>query len=193
MKRAATYSRVSTTDQRTDAQVAACRAECARRGWTIAADYVDDGITGGTMDRAQFNAMLESARRGEVQAIVTVASDRLGRDTVGVLLVQRELRELGVELVLLRDGGDDHTAAGIALREMQAVFASMEKRLISDRTKRALAQLKARGVKLGRPVAAPVEAIRAAKQLDPVASTRALAKRFQVSQTTVQRALQAAA
>jgi DNA invertase Pin-like site-specific DNA recombinase len=45
-RRAALYARVSTTDQHPEIQLAALRQLAAQRGWEIAGEYVDHGISG---------------------------------------------------------------------------------------------------------------------------------------------------
>ena len=52
-------------------------------------------------------------------------------------------------------GVDTSTPAGEMMVSVMASFAQYERRLIGQRTKDALAALKARGVRLGRPVNLP--------------------------------------
>jgi DNA invertase Pin-like site-specific DNA recombinase len=53
--------------------------------------------------------------------------------------------------VALDLGVDFSTAAGEAMANMTAVFAQLERRLIGERTRAALAEKRAQGVRLGRP------------------------------------------
>jgi len=68
--------------------------------------------------------------------------DRLGRNTAFLMT----LRESSVRFICADMPEADETTIG-----MLAVFASHERRAISDRTKAALAAAKARGVRLGNP------------------------------------------
>jgi DNA invertase Pin-like site-specific DNA recombinase len=54
---------------------------------------------------------------------------------------------------------DTTTPQGAAMTQVLAVFAELERRLIGERTKVALAVKKAQGVKLGRPRTLPAEVI----------------------------------
>jgi DNA invertase Pin-like site-specific DNA recombinase len=60
-------------------------------------------------------------------------------------------RKQGWAVIALDLGVDTSTPAGEMLANVLASFAQYERRLISQRTKDALAQLKAQGVVLGRP------------------------------------------
>ena len=40
------YARVSTSEQTTENQILALRAHAQQRGWQVAEEYVDDGISG---------------------------------------------------------------------------------------------------------------------------------------------------
>jgi DNA invertase Pin-like site-specific DNA recombinase len=189
----AVYGRVSTFEQSSDTQTAECQRECARRGWEPVL-YVDDGISGKRMKRPQFDAMLTAARAGQVQAVMAVSADRIGRNVLGVLTVWQELVQLKVQLVLLRGGVDTTSASGRAMAQMMAVFAELERGLNAERTRSRLAHLKAQGIHVGRPRQAPVDdvAILAAHRADPSASTRTLAAVLGVSASTVCRALRRA-
>jgi DNA invertase Pin-like site-specific DNA recombinase len=55
---------------------------------------------------------------------------------------------------------DTSTPAGEATASMMAVFSQLERRLISQRTREALAIKKAQGVRLGRPSVVPHEIVK---------------------------------
>lgn len=47
-------------------------------------EFVDDGVSGARFDRAAFQEMIEQARNGEIQVIITKDYSRLGRDYLEV-------------------------------------------------------------------------------------------------------------
>jgi Resolvase, N terminal domain len=75
--RAAPYARVSTyAGQNPEMQLAALREYCARRGWQIAGEYVDTGISGKREPRPELDRMLAGKRRRWMQlsSTATIAS-----------------------------------------------------------------------------------------------------------------------
>src|SRR5688572_14565977 len=66
MKRAAAlYARVSTNNghQNPEMQLAELREYCGRRGWTVAGEYVDVGISGTKEKRAELDRLMSDAHR----------------------------------------------------------------------------------------------------------------------------------
>lgn len=81
---------------------------------------------------------------------------RLGRSTGEVIQLVNELTKLKVEFVVIKQGLKVNTvnAKDITSKVMITIFsllAELERDLISERTRTALARAKAAGVKLGRP------------------------------------------
>jgi DNA invertase Pin-like site-specific DNA recombinase len=81
-QRIALYARVSTHEQTAENQILELRAYCAARGWKVAAEYVDHGVSGSTTSRPQLDALLTAARRRKIDGIVTWKLDRLGRTSL---------------------------------------------------------------------------------------------------------------
>lgn len=81
--------------------------------------------------------------------------DRLSRSLLDFAGLMECSRSEGWSLVALDLGVDTSTPAGEMMASVMASFAQYERRLIGQRTKEALAVLKARGVRLGRPVGLP--------------------------------------
>jgi site-specific DNA recombinase len=63
MTTVALCTRVSTTDQHCENQLRELRAYCAARGWAIAREYCDKGVSGAKADRAALNELRHDARR----------------------------------------------------------------------------------------------------------------------------------
>lgn len=159
------YVRVSTEEQvisgaGLQAQRAAITAEAARRGWTDLAFIEDAGYSAKNLKRPGLTMALEDLRIGAASVLVVSKMDRLSRSLLDFAGIMQRAQREGWALVALDSPADLTTASGEAMAGVMAVFAQLERRLIGERTRAALAQRKAAGVQLGRPptVALQVEA-----------------------------------
>jgi DNA invertase Pin-like site-specific DNA recombinase len=150
MDRAVAYYRVSTRQQQRsglgiEAQRAAVERFAETENLRIIAEFVE-AETGKGWDaldrRPQLAAALASARAGKCCVLVSKL-DRLSRDVAFVagLMAQR------VPFIVAELGRD----ADPFMLHLYAALAEKERRLISERTKAALAVRKATGTKLGNP------------------------------------------
>jgi len=148
------YLRVSTDEQATsglglEAQQAALERHAERSGARLRL-FVDAGASGGSRNgRPGLAALLEAARSGAVDSVAVVRLDRLARSTADALAIAGELEQADVPLVDLSAPVADGTAFGRFSFVLRASVAQLERDLISERTRSALAALRARGVRLG--------------------------------------------
>jgi DNA invertase Pin-like site-specific DNA recombinase len=150
MERAVAYYRVFTKQQHRsglgiEAQRAMVTRFAAAEGLQIIAEYVEveTGKGADALDRRpQLAAALSAARSARCGVLVSKL-DRLSRDVAFVsgLMAQR------VPFVVAELGRD----ADPFMLHLYAALAEKERRLISERTKAALAAKKAQGAKLGNP------------------------------------------
>lgn len=140
------YLRTSTDDQLLGIEAQRARVEeiAREKGCTRDREYIEHE-SGGDNARPQLSHAIRRARR--MKAYLVVAKlDRLSRD-------QQFLMALvdGNVPIIFGDVPDmDFTSAvGRANLQMLSMFAEFERRCIGDRTRAALAVLKARGVALG--------------------------------------------
>lgn len=152
-KRVGFYARVSTDGQTTDNQLDALRAAVAHRGWVVAAEFVDRGISGSKSrkDRPQFNALLRAVTRREVDVVAAWSVDRLGRSLQDLVEFLSDLQASKVDLYLHQQALDTSTPSGRAMFGMLGVFAEFERSIIQERVKAGLARARAKGKTLGRP------------------------------------------
>ncbi len=63
--RAAIYARVSTTNHGQDPamQTRELREYCERRGWSVAGEYVDAGVSGSKDSRPELNRLMNDAAK----------------------------------------------------------------------------------------------------------------------------------
>jgi DNA invertase Pin-like site-specific DNA recombinase len=104
---------------------------------------------------------LSKLTRGDV--LIVTKLDRLGRSTIEVLQIIEDIKSKGIILHIIKDGLIIDCNISNPINDMLLTllsgFAQMEKNFISERTKSALAQRKAQGIKLGRKKGAIVKSI----------------------------------
>lgn len=148
------YTRVSTGEQADkgnglEAQRAVIDAEAKRRRWAV--EYHTDEGASGKYINAGLREVLALLASGQGDGLVVAKMDRLARSVGHAVEIIEMAQAQGWSLVVLDLGMDLTTPAGEAMAHMLAVFAQFERRMISQRTKDALAAKKARGERLGRP------------------------------------------
>lgn len=175
------YARVSTADQSTDRQHTALRdAGCAR--------IFEDVGTGSVMQRPGLDAALAYVRAGDT--LVVEELSRLGRTTLGVLDLARELEARGVSLRVLGLGVDTGTPTGKLTLTILAAVAEMERALLIERTRSGIAEARRQGRVGGRPPAlTPDQRELARRLIGEGRSYRVVARMMGTSPRTVQRAV----
>lgn len=154
--RAAIYTRVSTDEQAESGLGLAVQEERARalaiaRGWTVTGIYADEGVSG-TIDprsRAAASRLLADVEAHRVDVVVVFKLDRLSRRAEWIHRTLRELDHAGAALTSVSEPVDTSSSMGKAFIGITAVFAELERDLIADRTKAAMAELRRQGRKTG--------------------------------------------
>jgi DNA invertase Pin-like site-specific DNA recombinase len=148
------YTRVSTTDQAESgaglsAQSAACAAYAAKAGLTVIGTFTDAGISGaaGIEDRPGLMAAVAGLRRGD--ALVIAKRDRLGRDQMAVLMIERAVSRKGAVIVSADGVGNGDDPGSVFMRQVVDAAAVYERNLIKARTKAALAAKRKAGERTG--------------------------------------------
>jgi site-specific DNA recombinase len=136
--RAAISARVSSIEQDAEGktsiaeQVARCRAEIERRGWTLDERHVFvDRVSGKLTSR--FERPLAAARAGAIDALVFTKVDRLARSLRDMLNLEAELSDLGVVLVATDLPLDTTTPAGRLVFQQWGAIAEYEAANIVER------------------------------------------------------------
>ena len=112
--RTAIYARVSTSNNGQDpsVQTREIREYCERRGWQIAGEYVDVGISGTKEKRPELDRLLADAHRRRFDAVVVWKFDRFARSVSHLLRALETFQSLRIEFVSLTEGVDTSTPMG---------------------------------------------------------------------------------
>ncbi len=136
------YTRVSTDGQTTDNQSLQLVDKYPQ------AELVTETASGAKR-RPKLEDLVASLQQGDT--LVVAALDRLGRRTSEVLHLIEDLERRGVILKSEREGIDYSTPMGRLVTQILVSVAEMERSLISERTKSALAAKRKQGIVGGRP------------------------------------------
>lgn len=152
-KRAVAYLRVSTDDQQLgpEAQRAAIEAWARGAGVAITAWCSDLGVSGAAdlADRPGLQLALDTIAAERVGALVVAKRDRLARDSLIALTLERDVARHGGRIVSADGVGNGSTAADEFMRSILDGAAAYERRLIAQRTSAALRAKRARGERPG--------------------------------------------
>ena len=175
------YARVSTQDQRLEAQLEALKAAGAQRIWS-------EKISGSKALRPELQALLDQLRPGDV--VMVTKYDRLSRSLQDLLAIVELLQKKGAGFRSLAEDIDTTTPAGRLVFHVFASIAQFERERISERTKEGLAAARKRGRVGGRPPALSAERrAEVVRMRDTEGRGIAeLARLFQVSPNTIRRA-----
>jgi DNA invertase Pin-like site-specific DNA recombinase len=132
-------------------QLSALREYVQRRGWELAGQYVDEGISGSKERRPALDRVVAEARRRTFDGVAVFRFDRFARSVSHLARALDEFRALGIEFVFLHEAIDTSTPMGRAMFHIAGAFAELEREIIRERVKAGLANAKRRGRKVGRP------------------------------------------
>ncbi len=149
------YVRVSSTEQAQEGvslevQKEKLRAYCKSHRIRLLDIKVDEGISGGTIERPGLQAALWALERGHANTLVVTKLDRLTRSVKDLCsLVDRFFSHEQFHLLSLCGMINTHNAAGRMMMLNLANYAQFERELVRERTQEAMNHLKSQGVALG--------------------------------------------
>ncbi len=190
-KRVAIYARVSTSDQDSGMQLVELREHAARRGWKIADEYVDEGISGTKASRPQLDRLMADARRRRFDAVFVWRFDRFARSTSHLLAALEDFRALGVDFVSIHEAIDTTTPLGRMVFTVVAAVAELERSIIVERVRAGVARARAKGKRLGRPPGSGIPVAEVGRLIESGLSIRAVAVRLGLGVGSVHRAAKA--
>lgn len=166
------YARFS-TERQTEAsivdQLRVCREYAAARGWTVAGEHVDEGISGAALgNRPGAQAAIAALGSGDVLLVNDLS--RLSRSQDLAPLLSR-LRHRGARVIGIQDGFDSDSRTARMQAGLSGIMSEELRQAVADRTRSAL-ELRARE---GRPTGG--------KAYGDVAIVREIFARFAAGET----------
>lgn len=146
-----TYYRVSTNDQDYKNQKLGIMNFCKYKNFKIDKEYIDNGISGCIdFHKRQLGSLIKKLKQGDI--VICSEISRLGRKLLDIMEILKILMEKQVKLYTIKENyelGDNIQSKVLAFAF--GLSAEIERQLISQRTKEALARKKEEGMILGRP------------------------------------------
>ncbi len=187
--RAAIYARVSTANNGQDPRVQTRELQeyCQRRGWAVAGEYVDIGISGTKEKRPELDRLMKEAHGRRFDAVVVWRFDRFARSVSHLLRALETFQALGIQFVSLSEQLDTSTPTGKMVFTVLGAVAELERSLVAERVKAGLRNARAKGQRLGRPPR-DLDAAKIAKLRAQGLAWRAIAAQLGVGLATLHRA-----
>jgi DNA invertase Pin-like site-specific DNA recombinase len=103
------------------------------------------------MRRAGIQQIFRQIKSGQADGFIVTRLDRMSRSVHDASQIFQRAAKEGFAVVMLDPMVDTSTPYGLAFAQVAAVFAELERGLISQRTKEALAEKRKQGIVGGRP------------------------------------------
>jgi putative DNA-invertase from lambdoid prophage Rac len=135
------YARVSTKDQNCQLQLGELRQYCTARGWEIAGEYVDNGVSGrSTQGRKQFQRLMQDALARKLDCVLVCKLDRFGRSVPDLVTHIKQLDSAAVRFIAINQGLDTDSSNPTSrlLLNILGCVAEFERDLINERTRAGL-------------------------------------------------------
>src|SRR5215831_5981145 len=131
--RVAIYARVSTANNGQDptVQTRELREYCERRGWSLAGEFVDLGISGTKEKRPELDRLMTDAHRRRFDVVIVWRFDRFARSVSHLLRALETFKALGIDFVSYSQQMDTSTPAGKMVFTVLGAVAELERSLIA--------------------------------------------------------------
>ena len=140
----------------------------------------------------EFEALMADARRRRFDCVLVWKYDRLARSLGALIAALAEFNVLGIDFISHTQAIDTTTAMGRLFFHVIGSFAEFEREIIVERVRAGVANARAKGKRLGRPVRDPAAAARIIALKDEGLSLRQIAAREHLSPSGVRKVLQRA-
>src|ERR1700756_4984822 len=146
--RVAIYARVSTINHGQDVsmQTRELRQFAEARGWHVAGEYTDAGVSGAKDSRPELNRLMADAYKRRFDVVCVWRFDRFARSVSHLLRALETFKALGIDFVSYSEQLDTSTPTGKMVFTVLGAVAELERSLIVERVRAG-----SKGKRLGRP------------------------------------------
>ena len=148
------YVRVSLEEENPENQKYRIVEYCARNGHQLVGVFEDIGVSGVTspLERPGFSKAIEALKNGQADGLIVAALDRIARSLMEFFEVYKLFIDNNWALVSVREDWLNNLDPKVKpiIVTVLSWAAEMEREFIRERTKEALARLKAQGKHIGR-------------------------------------------
>lgn len=102
--------------------------------WRYVGVYTDEGLTGTKINRCGFTSMIEDAKDGKIDIIVTKSLSRFARNTLDCLKTIREMKAINVDIFFEEQNIHTLSSNGEFMISLLAGYAQEESRQCSENT-----------------------------------------------------------
>lgn len=161
------YIRVSTEMQTYANQEYEILRYCKRHDLVVT-KWISESVSGTVeIDKRRLGKTISKMRRGDL--LICTELSRLGRNMLMIMSILNECSARGIAIHTIKDNFDLSESINSKIIAFAfALAAEIERNLISQRTREALAVRKARGMRLGRPPGSSKKKVLFCKQADEV-------------------------
>ena len=135
----ALYARVSTEEQKENfslaAQLELLRKHVSDNKFEAYDEYVDDGYSGTSYERPQFQRLMDDSRQDKFQLILVYRVDRFFRNNKDLLNTVDELQKFGVSVRSITEPFDTSNYLGKFVLSLFGSIAELEKNTFMERSK----------------------------------------------------------
>jgi len=172
-----------------DEQINRLKVIAADRGWSVASTFSDRPMTvkKGLDRRPGEAALLDAIRRGEVQKVLILGLDRVGRSLTELVGFLETCRASGVSLWLDEQQIDTAGSNGLSVFDLASMMAFHLRQSRRDRILRGQAASRALSIRAGRPPIATAKVERAKQLLAAGKGVRQAARIAGISAASVSR------
>ncbi|MBR1689640.1 MAG: recombinase family protein [Oscillibacter sp.] len=117
--------------------------------WELIGIYSDNGISGTTINRPEFQRLLEDCREKKIDLVITKSVTRFARNTVILLQTIRELKALGIDCFFEKENMHSISPDGELFLTLLAMYAEEEARSASENQKWRIQKLYDQGKPAG--------------------------------------------